>query len=84
MKSIIVIGFSLRYTNKTSKPECSLVKSKSTSHDNQILVKYICGEKNYQALAKRLKSTRQITTAAMRQTIAFEPVAAEAYGYLKD
>ena len=35
--------------------------------------------KDHEVLAKRLKSTRQVTTAAMRQGLAFEPVAAEAY-----
>ena len=40
--------------------------------------------KDHSTLADRLKSTRHITTAAMRQGLAFEPVAAESYARVKD
>ena len=40
--------------------------------------------KDHESLAKRLQSTRQVMTAAMRQGLAFEPVAAEAYAQAKD
>ena len=40
--------------------------------------------KDHGTLADRLKSTRHVTTAAMRQGLAFEPVAAEAYAKAKD
>lgn len=40
--------------------------------------------KDHETLAKRLKSTRHVTTLAMRQGLAFEPVAAEAYAQLKE
>ena len=40
--------------------------------------------KDHGTLADRLTSTRHITTAAMRQGLAFEPVAAEAYTRIKD
>ena len=40
--------------------------------------------KDHGTLADRLKSTGHITTAAMRQELAFEPVAAESYASVKD
>ena len=40
--------------------------------------------KDHEVLAKRMKSTRRVTTAAMRQGLAFEPVAAEVYAQVKE
>ena len=39
----------------------------------------ILTEEDFDTLAKRLKSTRQVTTAAMREGLASEPVAARCY-----
>ena len=41
-------------------------------------------KKDHGTLADRQKSTRHVTTAAMRRGLAFEPVAADAYAKVKD